>query len=267
MTIYREVKNAQGLKSKYMRISLGGTNPSFVLTGFESSKSSSMDVDITAGTAYIKDSNNETYEVTSSATETLTLTGNDVTNYIFLHCDNGSDWLTFSTTATVPDDAILIATVTTVAGDITGVVDSRTTTMESRNKLLVDFKGINYWEGGVSPNWFQQGSPLLILYLNELQTDKIKLLSLKYSWYIKTSEMSEGKITTYYNIGGSDVELDSVYKARGTASGTETVTINQSTASTTAIPYIKFTPMNIGGSSNSWIFRIKEIYLEYEIID
>jgi hypothetical protein len=41
MTIYREVKNTQGLKSKYMRISLGGTNPSFVSTGFTASKSGS----------------------------------------------------------------------------------------------------------------------------------------------------------------------------------------------------------------------------------
>jgi len=267
MTIYREVKNTQGLKSKYMRISLGGTNPSFVLTGFESSKSSSLDVDITAGTAYIKDSNNETYEVTSSATETLTLTGNDVTNYIFLHCDNGSDWLTFSTTATVPDDAILIATVTTVAGDITGVVDSRTTTMESRNKLLVDFKGINFWISGGITSWFDQGSPLLILYLNELQTDKIKLKSIKYSYYMKVYDTIDVSIISYYNIGGSDVEIETTtleWEDNNT-SGTVTETLNVSTSSTSTIPYIKFTPYTV--YAGSWIFRIKEIYLEYEIID
>lgn len=266
MTIYREIKNTQKLTSKFMRIALGGTNPSFVLTGFTASKSNSMDVDITAGTAYIKNSNNETYEVTSSATETLTLTGNDVTNYIFLHCNNGEDWLTFSTTATVPDDAILIASVVTVAGDITTVTDCRVLTNESRTRLLVDYKGIAFDNDASVTSWFLQNSPPLILYLNDLQTDKIKLNTLQFTYYIDVDDTGQANIKTYYNVGGSDVEISSVSKTgSGTTSGTETKTINQSTAAITVVPYIKFVPTGV--TSSDWTFRIKEIYLEYEIID
>jgi len=263
MTIYREVKNTQGLKSKYMRIALGGTNPSFVLTGFTASKSGSMDVDITAGTAYIKDSGNETYEVTSSATETLTLTGNDVTNYIFLHCNNGANWLTFSTTATVPDDAILIATVVTVAGDITSVVDSRTIINESRNKLLVDFKGYSF-----GTYWDNLANPPIRLYLNELQTDKIKLKSIKYNYYMELTEALTVSLTSYYNVGAGDVEIDSVSLAWAppySKSGTVTKTINASTSATSTIPYIKFVPAD--SATGLWILKITQIYLEYELID
>jgi hypothetical protein len=259
MTIHREVKNTQGLTSKYMRIALGGTLPSFVLTGFEASKSSSMDVGISAGTAYIKDSGNEMYEVTSSATETLTLTGNDVTNYIFLHCDNGLDWLTFSTTATVPDDAILIATVVTVMGNIDSITDNRLLTTKNNTRLLTEIEGTH--EIGLYSNWAGYASPPLYLYLNKLQTDKITLTRLRYSYTITNGAGKHAWLYTYYNVGAGETQI----AYRIDTSGTEDISIGVSTSAITTIPYIRFAPD--GDLSQTWSFTITNIYLEYELID
>jgi len=96
----------------------------FVKTGFEVSEGTGLVVDISAGTAYVKDASGYMYQIVSDATETTTL-ADDSTNYVFLHSDNGATYITASTTATVPDDAILLATVVCASGDVTSVTDNR----------------------------------------------------------------------------------------------------------------------------------------------
>lgn len=96
----------------------------FVKTGFEVSEGTGLIVDISAGTAYVKDATGYMYQIVSSGTETATL-ADDNTNYVFLHSDNGATYITDSTTATVPDDAILLATVVCASGDVTSVTDNR----------------------------------------------------------------------------------------------------------------------------------------------
>ena len=94
----------------------------FVKTGFEVSEGTGLVVDISAGTAYVKDASGYMYQIVSDATETTTLTDNS-TNYVFLHA--AATYITASTTATVPDDAILLATVVCASGDVTSVTDNR----------------------------------------------------------------------------------------------------------------------------------------------
>jgi len=62
------------------------------------------------------------FQVVSSATETLTATASS-TNYVYLHSDNGANWLTISTSSSVPSDAMLLATVVAGASSITSVTN------------------------------------------------------------------------------------------------------------------------------------------------
>ncbi len=70
----------------------------------------------------MKDANNGMFQVVSNATENLTATASS-TNYVYLHSDNGSNWLTISTSAAVPSDAVLLATVVAGASSITSVTN------------------------------------------------------------------------------------------------------------------------------------------------
>lgn len=99
----------------------------FVKTGFEVTEGTGLVVDISAGTAYVKDASGYMYQIVSGATETTTL-ADDSTNYVFLHSDNGATYITDSTSATVPTDAILLATVVTASGDVSTVTDGRNLT-------------------------------------------------------------------------------------------------------------------------------------------
>lgn len=94
-----------------------------VKTGFTVTDAGGIDVAVAAGTAYIKDASGGMHQIVSSGSESLTLTDNN-TNYVFLHCDNGATYLTDSTTATVPDDAIPLATVVCASEDITSVTST-----------------------------------------------------------------------------------------------------------------------------------------------
>lgn len=96
----------------------------FVKTGFEVTEGTGLIVDISAGTAYVKDADGYMYQIVSGATETTTL-ADDSTNYVFLHSNNGATYITDSTSSTVPTDAILLATVVTASGDVTSVTDNR----------------------------------------------------------------------------------------------------------------------------------------------
>jgi len=62
------------------------------------------------------------FQIVSSAVESLTATANN-TNYVYLHSDNGANWLTISTSSSVPNDAMLLATVVAGASTITSVTN------------------------------------------------------------------------------------------------------------------------------------------------
>jgi len=122
MAFTKKVSAGQDISSADFRQYFGDFFPEGIKTGFTVSVDSGLDLDVAAGTAYVKDANNGMFQVVSNATETLTATASS-TNYVYLHSDNGSNWLTISTSATVPSDAILLATVVAGASSITSVTN------------------------------------------------------------------------------------------------------------------------------------------------
>jgi hypothetical protein len=92
-----------------------------IMTGFALTDAGGLNVEVSAGTAYVKDANGLMYQVVSSATETLTAIDN-ATRYINLHCNNGA-YLTLDSSSTTPDDAITLGLVTAASGDITVLTD------------------------------------------------------------------------------------------------------------------------------------------------
>jgi len=183
MTFTKKVAAGQDIASADFRQYFGDFFSEFVKTGFEVSEGTGLVVDISAGTAYVKDASGGMYQIVSDATETTTL-ADDSTNYVFLHSDNGATYITDSTTATVPDDAILLATVVTASGDVTSVTDNRVTTPSP-----------------VTPGVLSAGfiSSSCYFYLNPSGTRTITLGTIKFSGSANTL------IT--YNVGGGEVEI------------------------------------------------------------
>lgn len=93
-----------------------------IMSGFSLTDAGGLNVEVGAGTAYVKDANGRMYQVISGATETLTATDN-ATRYINLHCNNGGSYLTLDSSSTTPDDAITLGLVTAASGDITVLTD------------------------------------------------------------------------------------------------------------------------------------------------
>jgi len=122
MAFTKKVSAGQDISSADFRQYFGDFFSEGIKTGFTVSASSGLNVDVASGTAYVKDANNGMFQIVSNAIETLTATASS-TNYVYLHCDNGSNWLTISTSATVPSDAILLATVVAGASSITSVTN------------------------------------------------------------------------------------------------------------------------------------------------
>jgi hypothetical protein len=122
MTFTKKVAAGQDLASADFRQYFGDFFSEGIKTGFTVSVDSGLDLNIAAGTAYVKDADDGMYQVVSDAIESLTATASN-TNYVYLHSDNGANWLTISTSATVPDDAMLLATVVAGASSITSVTN------------------------------------------------------------------------------------------------------------------------------------------------
>lgn len=122
MTFAKKVSAGQDIASADFRQYFGDFFPEGIKTGFTVSVGSELDLDIAAGTAYVKDATGGMYQVVSNASESLTATANN-TNYVYLHSDNGANWLTISTSGTVPNDAMLLATVVAGASSITSVTN------------------------------------------------------------------------------------------------------------------------------------------------
>jgi hypothetical protein len=124
MAITKKVVAGQTIAAADFSKFFGDHFSEFVKTGFEVTEGTGVIVDISAGTAYVKDADGYMFQIVSNGTETLTLT-DDATNYVFLHSDNGATFLTDSTSASVPTDAIMLATVVCASGDVTSVTDNR----------------------------------------------------------------------------------------------------------------------------------------------
>lgn len=122
MTFTKKVSAGQDIASADFRQYFGDFFPEGIKTGFTVSVDSGLDLNVAAGTAYVKDTSGGMFQVVSSATETLSATASS-TNYVYLHSDNGANWLTISTSSSVPSDAMLLATVVAGASSITSVTN------------------------------------------------------------------------------------------------------------------------------------------------
>jgi hypothetical protein len=206
-----------------IRTWLGNTQDEKVASGFLVTDVSALNVGISAGTALIKDASGEMYQVVSTAADSLTLT-DDTTNYVYLHCDNGSDWLTDSESSTVPADAILLATVVTASGDITSVTDGRATGKYKREYCRLGMVSTD----NVTYNF--------TIHLNPSQDRYIKITKVIYA--ICTNPYAW--VNVYYDIGDGEVTLDETGGNDGYVAQTMTFTPNTSTDDKTFDSYIRF---------------------------
>jgi len=122
MSFTKKVSAGQDIRSADFRQYFGDFFPEGIKTGFTVSVSSGLALNVAAGTAYVKDASGGMFQIVSNATESLTATANN-TNYVYLHSDNGANWLTISTLASVPNDAMLLATVVAGASTIISVTN------------------------------------------------------------------------------------------------------------------------------------------------
>ncbi len=122
MTFTKKVSAGTKITSADFRQYFGDFFPEGKKTGFTVSVASGLTISVAAGAAYVKDAAGGMFQVVSDASESLTATANS-TNYVYLHSDNGANWLTISTSATLPDDAMLIATVVAGASSISSITN------------------------------------------------------------------------------------------------------------------------------------------------
>jgi len=122
MTFTKKVAAGQDIASADFRQYFGDFFSEGIKTGFTVSVDSGLDLNVAAGTAYVKDAAGGMFQIVSDAVESLTATASN-TNYVYLHSDNGANWLTISTSGTAPDDAMLLATVIAGASSITSMTN------------------------------------------------------------------------------------------------------------------------------------------------
>ncbi len=196
----------------------------FVKTGFEVSEGTGLVVDISAGTAYVKDASGYMYQIVSGATETTALADNS-TNYVFLHSNNGATYITDSTSATVPDDAILLATVVTASGDVTTVTDNRVTTP------LVRSLGIYSHQSTISNDGY--------IYINLGSNPGFNLRKLNFTIYNNCINSHTSKI--YVNLNNEEIEVYSRSIAPKVGYDEEVKVDIEKSLTTVFQGYIKFT--------------------------
>ena len=199
MSFTKKVVAGQNIAAADFAKFFGDHFSELVKTGFEVTEGTGLVVDISAGTAYVKDASGYMYQIVSDATETITL-ADDSTNYVFLHSNNGATYITDSTSATVPDDAILLATVVTASGDVSTVTDGRTTT----NMLTYDFYTYpGTFFSNASLFGGQNSTTTKYLYFNP--GGKIVTIS-KIKGTLNRVYPGKGAVAKfYYNVGGGEV--------------------------------------------------------------
>jgi len=221
MAITRTIIATDTPTASVIRTWLGNTQDERVVSGFLVTDVSALNVGISAGTALIKDASGEMYQVVSTAADSLTLT-DDTTNYVYLHCDNGSDWLTNSESSTVPADAILLATVVTASGDITSVTDNRELGKQSKVYCAL---GKSYRSSNVVYNNY--------IHLNPSFGKYIRIKKVKY--YVRCTSDTP-YIYSYYNTGSGEVEMDAYH---GTSASERDLTPNVTSTDNTADVYVR----------------------------
>lgn len=109
----------------------------FIGNGFTVTEDTGLKVNISAGRAYIKDTDGNMFQIISNGIENVTLPDDDV-NYLYLHCDNGSDYITIETTPENSGDDILIGIVETESGAITSITNPARTTPLIKSQHIFD---------------------------------------------------------------------------------------------------------------------------------
>jgi hypothetical protein len=122
MTFTKKVSAGQDIASADFRQYFGDFFSEGIKTGFTVSVDSGLTLNVASGIAYVKDDGGGMFQVVSDAIESLTATANN-TNYVYLHANNGVNWLTISTSVSVPNDAMLLATVVAGASTISSVTN------------------------------------------------------------------------------------------------------------------------------------------------
>ena len=84
MSFTKKVVAGQDISSADFRQYFGDFFSEGIKTGFTVSVDSGLDLNVAAGTAYVKDASGGMFQVVSSGTETLTATASS-TNYVYLH--------------------------------------------------------------------------------------------------------------------------------------------------------------------------------------
>ena len=140
MVFTMAITEGDDVSAQAMRTWFGDFRAEFVKTGFEVTEGTGLNAAVSAGTAYIKNATGEMYQVISDSAESVTVT-DDATNYIFLHCDNGANYLTDSTSASVPTDAITLAIVVAASGTdlLTHAVLDPTKTFNNTKTITVSY--------------------------------------------------------------------------------------------------------------------------------
>jgi hypothetical protein len=218
---------------------LGNTQDERVVSGFLVEDDTGIYVTVSAGTALIKDGD-ELYQVVSTEEETLLL-ADDNTNYVYLHCDNGEDWLTYSTSAEIPADAILLATVVTTSGDITSVTDNREIGKQTK---VYSMLGKTYWDGGTYNNY---------IHLNPSFSKYIRIKKIK---YIVNMATSTPYAYCYYNLGSGEVQLDAYRCYPAWVSSERDLTPNVTSTDKTADVYVRLYLSHYSGRLNITSIRI-----------
>jgi hypothetical protein len=239
MAITRKVVAGQTIDAADFRQYFGDHFSSFVKTGFEVTDDTGLDVSVSAGTAYVKNATGEMYQVVSGAAESMTMENND-TNYVFLHSDNGANYLTSSTTATVPDDAILLGTVVTAAGDVSSVTDNRVTTPAVRSPSVVSCPaGL----GSIYPTT----TMTYYFYLNPSGTRLINLKKIK----TRGSIVGVASVAVSYDIGAGYVSIRNY-----TSSGSNTDTLDVSSTDSSYNVAIKVVSTSANEGSYAYIYDL-----------
>lgn len=190
----------------------------FVGNGFEITEDSGLDINVSAGRAYLEDEDGLMYQIVSGAVESLTMANNS-TNYVYLHCDNGSSWLTTDTIGTIDDDAILLGIVTTVDGAITDISDERILTPLTPN--------LSHSNQALGASWVGGGT--LKMSFNPSKDRKIFFKTVA----IDVSSVNATNVKLYYNIGDTDVEVATL-----NSTGTKIYELNVTTDDPEIEPYI-----------------------------
>lgn len=227
----------------------------FVGDGFLISEDEGLKVNIAKGRAYIKNENGEMFQVTSDDTENILLDDNDV-SYIYLHCDNDSNWITVETSPTAQDDTILLGVVETEDGEIINIINSMRTTPLLRNiqpiMKIVNFGSLSH-ESTKHQQTYPMGSGSYCgdcsgapktrttdnFYFGDVNyyQDKLVFISKIQFDLSVTTIQNTNWVKVYLNLGGSNILLENITENFNTQ---KIYTVNLGTTDPIVKPFMVF---------------------------